>query len=156
MLSHSAGVFEAFVGGLHTEQGLGAVEEWLSPLLLPFISAEYEICRQELRCVNHQDNSDTSVVKSPATWDATSPVAAPTGTLAELNEKLINQKLFDQVEWSEVNVAPGKNPTFPVWLLTARYEGGVIGEARAPRKKEAKNLAAVAALKDLQSKGILF
>ena len=176
MLSHLAGVFEAFVGGLHVEQGLQAVEEWLSQLLSPFISAEYENCRKELRDVNPQDHSElpqcdvcsepssltnTSTARPPAmssplqVHDAISPMATPMGSLAELNEKLSQKKIPDQVKWSEENTAPGQSPTFPIWRLTARYEGDVIGEACATRKKDAKNSAAFLALRNLQSRDVL-
>ncbi|SRR5258708_5363798 len=136
MLSHSAGLFEAFVGGLHAEQGIGAVEEWLSSLLLPFIEVEYEACREQLRCVNLQDNGNP----------------APIGSVDGLNKKLSEKKIFDKVNWSETRVESG---TFSVWKLTARYEGEVIGEASAPRKKEAKNSAAFSALRNLQSRNIV-
>ncbi|KAF8332806.1 ribonuclease III domain-containing protein, partial [Cantharellus anzutake] len=41
-----ARAIEAFVGGLHEEQGLAAVETWIRALFLPFVRTEYEILRE--------------------------------------------------------------------------------------------------------------
>jgi len=105
--------------------------------------------------VRSEPSSLTNTYTPLQVHDATSPMAAPIGSLAELNEKLSQRKIPDQLKWSEENIAPGQSPTFPIWRLTARYEGDVIGEACATRKKEAKNSAAFLALRNLQSRDVL-
>ncbi|KAJ2923319.1 hypothetical protein H1R20_g13776, partial [Candolleomyces eurysporus] len=98
-----ADVFEAFVGGLFRDQGLGVVQAWLRPLFEPFAREAYHIVRKQhnlpplppsLAQAGAREGSITANQESSA---HAATFYGTTGHLALFNQHL--QKANKRVEW---------------------------------------------------------
>uniref|UniRef100_A0A0W0FX36 Uncharacterized protein n=1 Tax=Moniliophthora roreri TaxID=221103 RepID=A0A0W0FX36_MONRR len=142
-----ADVFEAFVGGLYTDQGLEAVRPWLNALFRPYVKTAYDIVRAQygpgLLIVSPSQSNSSSL-----SWPSSSPTSPPhidsdsndpAPATAAMNTQglaghlvLFNKwvaKLNKQVEWVPlpiedaqypVKVMPtaSASPPSEVWKLT--------------------------------------
>ncbi|KAJ7432316.1 ribonuclease III domain-containing protein [Mycena galericulata] len=154
-----ADVFESFIGGLYTDQGLEAVKTWLNALFRPYAKAAYNVVRMQHGL---PPVSPAASVAAPNTVPS-SPPASPglgsdtttVGHLALFNQHL--QKGAQRVEWVYsdqhpfgVNSAPAAagdvfgpgNKTTPVWAVQVFVDGEVFGRGRGNTKKAARNEAA--------------
>ncbi|KAJ7739926.1 ribonuclease III domain-containing protein [Mycena metata] len=157
-----ADLFESFIGGLYTEQGLVAVTQWLNPLFRPYAKAAYTVVRAQhgLPPVESPLASPTSSrgVPSPLNGDTN------IGHLALFNHHL--QKSNQRVEWvysdhhpfgdmdvdtkgaiatpisADDNRFAQGNKSTPVWSVQVLVDGRVFGRGRGNTKKAARNEAA--------------
>jgi len=143
-----ADVFESFVGGLYTDQGLASVQTWINELFRPYAEAAYDVVRA-------QHGLPPRVV-SPTPSSSSFGTDPTTGHLALFNQHL--QKSSKKVEWvySEEHPfgdgagasADGNSPrahgnkTTPVWVGQVLVDNVVYGRGRGTTKKAAKNEAA--------------
>ncbi|KAJ7044842.1 ribonuclease III domain-containing protein [Mycena alexandri] len=155
-----ADVFESFIGGLYTEQGLAAVAQWLNPLFRPYAKAAYAVVRAQ-----HGLPPVESPLASPSSSRGVpSPLGTDTtiGHLALFNQHL--QKSDQRVEWvysdhhpfgevdtksaiasptpADVNRFAQGNKSTPVWSVQVLVDGQPFGRGRGNTKKAARNEAA--------------
>ncbi|KAJ7129179.1 ribonuclease III domain-containing protein [Mycena epipterygia] len=149
-----ADVFESFIGGLYTDQGLESAQTWLNPLFRPYAEAAYNIVRaQHGLAPVPADSAECRAAPTPSPPLGTE---ASGGHLALFNQHL--QKSDQRVEWSysdqhpfgmdAMEVVPpdafalrGTKAT-PVWSVQVLVDGEVFGRGRGNTKKAARNEAA--------------
>ncbi|KAJ6561445.1 ribonuclease III domain-containing protein [Mycena vulgaris] len=164
-----ADVFESFIGGLYTDQGLQCVETWLYQLFRPYVQAAYNIVRMQHGLAPVGTPDPAAYLPSPAPSPPL-PTDSTVGHLALFNQQL--QKGNQHVEWlysdqhpfgmdaAAAAVAGGAdgspdafalrgNKTTPVWSVQVLVDGEVIGRGRGNTKKAARNEAAKAGLAHL-------
>lgn len=163
--------FEAYVGALHEDGVPSAVYIWLDELFTPYILPTLQLLHPEsLPALTSQTVSigDAPIAPPPATCfgtptqsptTAVTPVAAPEGSLQQLNQALEQAHLSFKLMWDEKNVAQYP-PSTPQWQLTAHFqcENGtqvIVGQATDNKKKSAKNAAAHNAYHTLRQMGEL-
>ncbi|KAJ7246593.1 ribonuclease III domain-containing protein [Mycena haematopus] len=110
-----ADVFESFIGGLYTEQGIDACREWLNPLFRPYAAVAYAAVRAEhglppasadpLPSNGNLLRTHGPASPSPSSHSSVdSSGATTTGHLALFNQRL--QKLGAPVEWVYSDLPP--------------------------------------------------
>ncbi|KAJ7724922.1 hypothetical protein B0H16DRAFT_1472154 [Mycena metata] len=157
-----ADLFESFIGGLYTKQGLVAVTQWLNPLFRPYARAAYAIVRAQhgLPPVESPLASPTSSHGIPSPLNSDTNI----GHLALFNQHL--QKSDQHAEWvysdhhpfgdmdvdmkgaittptsADNNRFAQGNKSTPVWSVQVLVDGRVFGWGRGKTKKAARNQAA--------------
>ncbi|KAJ7118544.1 ribonuclease III domain-containing protein [Mycena crocata] len=153
-----ADVFESFIGGLYTDQGIACVETWLQTLFRPYAKAAYDIVRVQHGQPPIESDPAASLL-TPATTPTpigTDPIA---GHLALFNQHL--QRVGERVEWvfsdqhpfgmddgaaaamaTPADAFARGNKATPVWSVQVVVGGEVFGRGRGNTKKAAKNEAA--------------
>ncbi|KAJ7755966.1 hypothetical protein B0H16DRAFT_1827977 [Mycena metata] len=137
-----ADLFESFIGGLYTKQGLVAVTQWLNPLFRPYARAAYAIVRAQhgLPPVESPLASPTSSHGIPSPLNSDTNI----GHLALFNQHL--QKSDQHAEWVYSDHHPFSdmdgNKSTPVWSVQVLVDGRVFGWGRGKTKKAARNQAA--------------
>ncbi|KAJ7068789.1 hypothetical protein C8F01DRAFT_1247277 [Mycena amicta] len=164
-VSVQADLFEAFVGGLYTDQGMNIVQPWLHALFRPYARNAYNTIRAQ--------HGQPPLEASPSD---SSGFGEPSGHIVLFNQTL--QKLSRQnVEWRflggepalqamPVSVAPEDaqmraaldayreahalgNKVTPVWSAQVTVDGELYGRGIGNTKRAAKNEAAKQGLRIL-------
>ncbi|KAJ7462111.1 ribonuclease III domain-containing protein [Mycena latifolia] len=162
-----ADVFESFIGGLFTDQGLPAVKTWLDALFRPYAQAAYNVVRAQhglppvAACSRASPAPSSLSSGSSADSNHGGAPDSPAGHLALFNQHL--QKGAQRVEWVYSDQAPFGAPdasapapaawrgskTTPVWSVQVLVDGTVLGRGRGNTKKAARNEAAKEGLASL-------
>ncbi|KAI0268136.1 hypothetical protein BC834DRAFT_968356 [Gloeopeniophorella convolvens] len=147
-----ADVFEAYVGGLYKDQGLGAVKTWLDKLFTPYVREAYRVVRGQhgLPAIGAGSELQAATASAPPTTPPPSPPPVPFPvTFGHLG--LFNQRLQQQgkaIEWVFGDSMGGESTmATPVWVAEARVDGECWGAGRGNTKKSAKNEAAKVGLR---------
>ncbi|KII94661.1 hypothetical protein PLICRDRAFT_187496 [Plicaturopsis crispa FD-325 SS-3] len=143
-----ADVFESYVGGLYTDQGLDVAKNWLSPLFRPYAKAAYHIVRTQhglpaLPTPSPSPDPDAPHVQTPARpipWHPPTLSTQSVGHLAYFNQKVQNDNKV--VEWNYSSGAGDGIKTTPIWIVRAIVDSEFVGEGRGNTKKAARNEAA--------------
>ncbi|KAJ7707392.1 ribonuclease III domain-containing protein, partial [Mycena rosella] len=152
-----ADLFESYIGGLYTDQGLAPVKVWLDALLRPYAHAAYTSVRAQHGIPPVGPSRPPSAGGSTGAQSSTSSTpAGPVGHLAVFNKHM--QKRTQRVEWVYSDQHPfgdaaaaawAGSKTTPVWSVQVVVDGAVLGRGRGRSKKEARNEAAKEALAHL-------
>ncbi|KIY52284.1 ribonuclease III, partial [Fistulina hepatica ATCC 64428] len=157
-----ADLFEAFIGGLYTEQGLDIVRTWLSDLLRPYVQASYQRVRESHGLSRNvaplpppqmsSTSSDDSHIPGKGLHDATT--SSTTGYLSLFNQ--IVSRRGTNVEWKFHDASSqssasegGGSKTTPMWLVRLYVDNELYGTGVGTTKKVAKNMAAKAGLRHM-------
>ncbi|KAJ6615642.1 ribonuclease III domain-containing protein [Mycena sp. CBHHK59/15] len=157
-----ADVFESFIGGLYTDQGLHAVQPWLRALFVPYAAAAYAVVRAEHGLPPASLNTDTGNGDRDTGLATPAPSPTPTaGHLALFNQRL--QQGARRVEWVYADQDPfgaggtcddaaahartsphprAGSKTTPVWCAEVLVDGEPLGRGCGNTKKAARNEAA--------------
>ncbi|KAJ7637200.1 ribonuclease III domain-containing protein [Mycena rosella] len=147
-----ADLFESFIGGLFTDQGIDAVKTWLDALFRPYVHAAYTIVRAQHGLPPAAPDAPADTGGSTGSQLSTpSPTtdSPPVGHLALFNQHL--QKGAQHVEWVYSDQHPfgdaaaaewAGSKTTPVWSVQVVVDGTVLGRGRGNTKKAARNAAA--------------
>ncbi|KAG8724656.1 hypothetical protein FRC09_015800, partial [Ceratobasidium sp. 395] len=142
-----ADLFEAYVGALFKEQGLEPVKAWLTDVLTPSIRLAYEVV---FHAYGGPLPSQLAASLFPSVVPSSAPPMSPplpvtddSGCTSLLNQHFARQHKY--LDWEFL--PPSGSPMAPIWSVKAVERGvGVLAEATAGTKKQAKNKAARVAL----------
>ncbi|THH16410.1 hypothetical protein EW146_g4225 [Bondarzewia mesenterica] len=143
-----ADVFESYVGGLYQDQGLKAVQDWLRPLLRPYVREAYRIVRFQ----HGLPPLDATDQYYPPPSLASPPPSPPPTTAIVGHLGLFNQRLQQEsksVEWSFSDSKGEGTKATPLWIAKAIINNECWGKGRGNTKKAAKNEAAKEGLRKL-------
>ncbi|KAJ7167680.1 ribonuclease III domain-containing protein [Mycena filopes] len=138
-----ADVFESFIGGLYTEQGLAAVAQWLNALFRPYAKVAYAVVRAQ-----HGLPPVVSVPTSPSSSSSRSSTGPSLGLgadttighLALFNQQL--QKGGQRVEWVYSDQHPFGSGSNSDDGGGDQVDAGVVRAGARRPKKAARNEAA--------------
>ncbi|KAJ7223989.1 ribonuclease III domain-containing protein [Mycena rebaudengoi] len=152
-----ADVFESFIGGLYTDQGLDCVKTWLDALFRPYATAAYCVVRAQHGLPPVSVPAAGTCLPAPTPSPTLSAEASTTGHLALFNQRL--QQENKHVEWLYSDQHPfgmdssappasggeafqhGSKAT-PIWSVQVVVDGEVFGRGKGNTKKAARNEAA--------------
>ncbi|KAH7931159.1 ribonuclease III [Leucogyrophana mollusca] len=141
-----ADVFESYVGGLYTDQGLEVVNTWLKQLFKPYTTEAYHRIRSQhgLPPVPVLDPTPptSSTLQPLPPWSKPRPSQCPTtiGHLALFNQQL--QRENKEVEWVYADGQGEGTKTTPIWMVRVMVNGEQLGRGQGNTKKAARNEAA--------------
>ncbi|KAG9081738.1 hypothetical protein FRC07_014427, partial [Ceratobasidium sp. 392] len=118
-----ADLFEAYVGALFQEQGLGPVKEWLSAVLTPSIHLAYEVTHH---AYGGPVPSPLATLVFPSVTPSTAPPMSPplpvtddSGCTSLLNQHFARQHKYLDWEFDP----PSGSPMAPIWTVKAVERG---------------------------------
>jgi dsRNA-specific ribonuclease len=150
--------FHAYVGAVHNEHGLVNTLGWITGLYASYVISSYPIFSTSRP--GNMANTNQPHNRSEESQTLASPTSAPPfqptfGSLQQLNEILVQQKVLHRLEWTAINAALSHAPR---WRLEAIFlckddQKRIIGCGVDTRKQNAKWAAAVQALEWLLQHG---
>jgi dsRNA-specific ribonuclease len=159
-----ASIFQAYVGAVFQESGVGGVTSWIGPLIQPIIDMDKDNTNNNNGGYSGLAASNTSEIatndnhhqplKGSTSQAPSPPVIVPSGNLSLLNETFQRYGVPpEQIEWKITPTGPSHQPTWKVDVYAPLGDAKeFLGSGVGSRKQGAKEEAAKQALQMLKTK----